>query len=162
MTLTAENKNLAGTLIDGAQRTFRNAEELFSEAQLLAQHGGVSRAFLLHQISLEECGKIEMLAAAITTLLQGGAVDMKRLSKSITKHESKNKSNAYFLPRSEEENAAIVSGDTAASVAAFSTLQDEFHENSNTLKNASLYVKFDGKFSSPSDVINQEKLLEIV
>lgn len=50
MALTPENETLVKTLIDGAQRTFRNADELFSEAKLLAAHGAVAPGYFLHQI----------------------------------------------------------------------------------------------------------------
>jgi len=142
MALTPENETLVKTLIDGAQRTFRNADELFSEAKLLAAHGAVARGYFLHQISLEECGKIEMIAAAVTSLLMGKEVDMKRLTKAFKRHESKNKMNAYFMPKSEQELAAKENSDLTAGVAAFKDLQEEFHDEANSLKNASLYGDF--------------------
>jgi AbiV family abortive infection protein len=160
MTLTRESEIQAKLLIDGAQRTFRNADELFSEARNLASHGAVARAYLLHQISLEECGKIEIIVGAVTQLLMGETVDMKRLARAFTRHESKNKMNAYFMPRSEQEEAAV-KNNSAAALAAFKALQEEFHGESNALKNASLYVDFDQKFLSPSDVITLANLGEI-
>ena len=42
----------------GAEKTFDNAERLFHEAELLAKGGAVARALCLHQISLEECSKV--------------------------------------------------------------------------------------------------------
>lgn len=57
MPLTAEARTLAETLVDGARKTVMNADELFDDARLLADAGHVARAFLLHQISLEECRK---------------------------------------------------------------------------------------------------------
>jgi AbiV family abortive infection protein len=134
---------------------------LFYEAQLLANHGAIARAYFLHQISLEECGKIEMITAATTSILRGETIDMKRLAKAFRQHESKNKSNAYFLPTSADGNSAMESHDTAAAAAAFSAVRDEFHVESNTLKNESMYVSYDGKFSSPRDVIDKEKLNSI-
>ena len=77
MTLTAEAKSLAMTLIDGALKTIKNADELFDEARLLTDGGHAARALLLHQISLEECGKAEMLYVALFEVLSGNPVDMK-------------------------------------------------------------------------------------
>ena len=62
--------------------------------------------------------------------------------------------------------AAIVgatSGDTgAAAMEAFKKTQAEFHEASNTAKNASLYVDWvDGAFVPPAERITQEMLSEI-
>lgn len=162
MAISAENETFALTLIDGAERAFKNAGDLFREAQVLAIHGAVARAFFLHQISLEECGKIEMIPAAISNLLAGGDVDMKRLKRAFARHESKNKMNAYFLPRTVQEEAALESKDVSAAAGAFNALQSEFHTSSNTLKNASLYVDFDQKFSSPSDAITTDLLSEIL
>ena len=50
---------------------FLNAEELFQEASLLGSHGAICRALFLHQISLEECGKIEMLGGWATSSSYG-------------------------------------------------------------------------------------------
>lgn len=162
MTIPAVKEDLIKTLIDGAIRVFRNSEMLFFEAELLAKHGAIARAFLLNQISLEECGKLEMICAATTSLLGGGEIDMKRLERAFRSHESKNKSNAYFLPETEEEDIAFDAGDHAASNAAFKLLQQKFHEESNTLKNSSLYVKFDEKFSSPHETITADLHADIV
>lgn len=152
---------LALTLIDGAQRTFQNADALFSEARLLAGVGAAARAYFLHQISLEECGKIEILSAAVTQLLMGETVDMKRLTKAFTRHDSKNKTNAYFMPKSDAEEVAIKNNNVTVAVSEFKAMQEEFHADANGLKDASLYVDLDAKFSSPSDVITGEELASI-
>lgn len=55
------DKALLSELLRGVEKTFENAEALFREASLLAQARCLSRALFLHQISLEECGKIEIL-----------------------------------------------------------------------------------------------------
>jgi len=45
--------------------------------------------------------------------------------------------------------------DLPAAVSAFKAMQEEFHQESNRLKNSSLYVDFDGGFTSPQDVISK-------
>jgi hypothetical protein len=45
----------------GAQKVFANAEALNGEARILAGAGATSRALFLHQISLEECAKIQII-----------------------------------------------------------------------------------------------------
>lgn len=161
MPLTAEARALAEILIDGARKTVMNADELFDEARLLAEAGHVARALLLHQISLEECGKLEMLYVATAEALRGQAVDMTRLSRAFSKHAAKNRTNAYFLAKSETELAAEEQDDMGAAYEAFNELQAEFHEKSNDLKNASLYVDYDGSFRAPREVINAEHLDEV-
>lgn len=158
MPLTAEARTLAEALIDGARKTVMNADELFDEARLLADAGHVARALLLHQISLEECGKLEMLYVATAEVLRGQAVDMKRLSRAFSKHVAKNRTNAYFLANSDAELAAEKQDDIGAAHEAFNELQAEFHEKSNDLKNASLYVDYDGTFRAPREVISAEHL----
>ena len=51
------------TILDGARRLAANARELFEEATVLRRAGAFPRSYCLHQISLEECAKIEMLGA---------------------------------------------------------------------------------------------------
>lgn len=161
MSLTPEARSLALALIDGAQKTVMNADELFDEARLLAGAGHTARALLLHQISLEECGKLEMLYVATAEVLRGQAVDMKRLTRAFSKHAAKNRTNAYFLAKSEAELAAEDKNDIGAAHKAFKDLQEEFHEESNDLKNASLYVDFDGTFRAPREVISPEHLDDV-
>jgi AbiV family abortive infection protein len=155
MALTQEQEEFAVGLIDGALIVFENADRLFNEAGILADVEAFPRAYLLHQISLEECGKIEILSAAVVSCLAGEDVDVKSLAKVFRRHESKNKINAYFLPRSEDEVLAEESGDLSAAVSAFKSIQEDFHQESNRLKNSSLYVDFDGGFTSPQDVISK-------
>lgn len=161
MPLSPEAKVLATTLIEGAAKTVKNADELFDEARLLAGSGHVARALLLHQISLEECGKAEILYVTLFEVLRGQPADTAQLSKVLTRHAAKNKTNAYFLPMSEAEKAAGLQGDSKAAVAAFDKQQADFHKESNDLKNASLYVDFDGTFKSPSETITQGHLAEV-
>lgn len=161
MHLTPEARTLANTLIDGAQKTVMNADELFDEARLLAGASHVARALLLHQISLEECGKLEMLYVATAEVLRGQTVDMKRLSRTFSKHAAKNRTNAYFLAKSEAEQSAAEQDDIGAAHQAFNELQDEFHKKSNNLKNESLYVDYDGSFRAPREVISAAHLDEV-
>lgn len=118
----------------GAEKTFQNAEALYNEARLLGKAGAFSRALFLHQISLEECSKIEILGAWATGHLMGHTVDKTKLKRALASHASKNRNNAYFLPGSAEEEAAKKSGDVDGAMEAFKKLQDEFHIKANTAK----------------------------
>lgn len=162
MQLSPETKTLAANLIDGIAKTIVNADELYDEACLLAGAGHIARALLLHQISLEECGKAELLYASLTQVLSGHPIDLKKLSKVLATHAAKNIANAYFLPLSEAEVSAMERGDLEASVSEFSELKRAFHTESNVLKNGALYVDFDGTFKAPSELITQELLADIL
>ena len=83
------------TLADGASKSFVNAEALYREATILREHGCTSRALFLHQISLEECGKIEIIGGWATSILAGHKVDVSKLAKVMVNHKSKNSANAY-------------------------------------------------------------------
>ena len=65
MTLKTETIATVQALIEGASKTFANAEALYSEATILANCQAWARALVLHQISSEECAKIEMLGATV-------------------------------------------------------------------------------------------------
>ena len=141
----------------GVSKTFENAQELFQEAALLRSHGALSRALFLHQISMEECGKIEILGATAVSLLAGFETDLKRASTVVTKHKAKNYANAYLLPRTKEEKEAAESGDWKRALGAFKQHQATFHLYSNTAKNASLYVDCArGRFTAPKEAITEE------
>ena len=149
-------------LVRGAEKTFDNAEKLYFEAQLLAKAGATARALCLHQISLEECSKIENMGAWATSLLAGIEVDQNKILASFRRHSSKNKSNAYMVEGSKAEKEAKARGDWEIVREEFKKLQTEFHETSNDAKNASLYVDWkDEGFVSPSEQITAEMLAQI-
>jgi AbiV family abortive infection protein len=141
----------------GAQLIFANAESLYNEAQTLGQSGWFARATVLHQISMEECAKIDTLGAAATSILSGHDVDEDRLARTFRDHRAKNHANAYNATATEEERAARARGDWKASSEAFMKFQRDFHIEVNTIKNAGLYVDFnEGRFTAPAETITEE------
>lgn len=152
---------LIGDLARAAEKAFANAEALYREAKLLGAAGAVARALFLHQISLEECAKIENIGGWATSLLAGLPVDQKKVVAGFASHARKNRTNAYMLEGSPKEQAAKANGDWKAALEEFQKLQNEFHEKSNDAKNASLYVDFkDGKFVAPVEQITDAMLTE--
>lgn len=141
---------------DGAALIFTNAEALYNEGQLLGQAGHFARAVVLHQISMEECSKIDTLGAAATSILLGHDVDDARLAEAFRNHKAKNHVNAYFARTTDEEMAARACGDWEAAREAFKKFQDKFHAEVNTIKNAGLYVDFQaGQFTAPVDKVDE-------
>lgn len=146
----------------GAEKAFQNAESLFKEACVLRGAGFLCRALFLHQISMEECAKIEIVGAHATELLMSGKFDPVKLRKGIVSHTSKNRANAYFLRVSDEERAAQAAGDTKTACRIFSEMQDKFHLGANAAKNASLYVDFkDNEFVAPDEAITEAMVASI-
>jgi AbiV family abortive infection protein len=141
---------------DGAALIFTNAEALYDEAQLLGQAGHFARATVLHQISMEECSKIDTLGAAATSILLGHDVNETRLARAFRNHKAKNHANAFFAKTTDEEMAARARGDWKSESEAFKRFQDKFHAEVNTVKNAGLYVDFqDGQFTAPVDEVDE-------
>jgi AbiV family abortive infection protein len=161
MPLTDEAAALAHHLITGAEKMFVNAEALFDEATILANSAAWPRALFLHQIALEECAKVDALGAAVTSLLMGHGVNIEALRRAFRRHEYKNKVNAYFLPTTEAERLARDSGDFDAARQEFKQRQESFHEESNSDKNASLYVDFGDTFTSPQELIGEEDFVKV-
>jgi len=156
------DRALLSELARGAQMTFENADSLYREAKILSAAGALSRALFLHQISLEECAKIETMGAWATSLLAGIRVDQKKILSGFVSHARKNRTNAYMLEASVEEKAAKVRGDWRGALEEFKKLQVKFHEMSNDAKNASLYVDFkDSKFVAPVERITDAMLAEM-
>lgn len=161
MALSKEFRTLALAMIAGADRVVKNAKELYAEATMMGNSGSWARGVLLHQISLEECAKVEMLGAAVTSLLLGTGVDTKRLYGAMRRHDAKNKTNAYFLPRGADEKAAFDAGDLATALEIFKEKQQEFHAVSNDDKNAALYVDPEDAFASPIDRFSEEDFVRV-
>lgn len=149
-------------LLEGAEKTFANAEQLFGEARILAEAGAVPRALCLHQISLEECSKLDSLGAWATSLVLGFEVDQNKVLGALSRHASKNKLNAYMLEVSDEEADARASGNWKVASALFKASQEQFHASSNEAKNASLYVDWaQSGFVAPSENITVQMLGDI-
>ena len=139
-----------------------NAEDLFREGTALLACRAFSRALFLHQISLEECGKAEMLGWWATGYLMGVSVDLSKMRSRLASHKAKNYTNAYMLPLGEAEQEARDEYDWRAAHLAFKEQQVAFHQQSNERKNASLYVDFvDDVFVAPCDRITEQMVHEI-
>ncbi len=159
---TDKRQALLKELARGIELAFDNAEKLYGEGELLRKSGFLARAYFCHQISLEECGKIEIIGGWITHLFLGGEVDIKPMTKAFRSHQAKNYANAYFAAVTPEEREARDKGDLKRALAAFEKFQQKFHEELNTAKNASLYVDYkDGVFSAPSELISDEAVAGI-
>lgn len=140
----------------GGELCFDNARLLFEEARLLRQNGAIARAVCLHQLSNEECGKMELLVGWAMRIFVGDEVDSKQMAKALRSHEAKNHANAYFSRVTEDEQAARERGNWREVREMFCQRQAELHGLFNTRKNASLYVEFEnGKFSAPKDLITE-------
>lgn len=149
-------------LVRGASLAFTNAEDLFREAKTLSACKAFSRALFLHQISLEECGKAEIIGWWATGHLMGTSVDLSKMRSRLARHKVKNFANAYMLPLSEAEQKARDESDWHREHQAFKEQQAAFHQQSNDRKNASLYVDFvDDVFLSPDDRITEDMVHEI-
>jgi AbiV family abortive infection protein len=150
-------RRLLEELIRGSQLIFDNATTLNNEAQLLGSNGAFARALTLHQISLEECSKVEMVCFAATSLLMGHSVDINKLAAKFRQHKVKNYNNAHMSVTTEAEREATKRGDVARAIQIFKAQQADIHRSLNTNKNDSLYVDYrGGKFISPSDQITEE------
>jgi AbiV family abortive infection protein len=146
----------------GAELALANAEQLFEEAELLRERNYFARSAFLHQISMEECAKVDMIGEAATSLILGHAVNIKRLVKGMRDHKQKNFTNAYMSGVSEAEKAARENNDVKGSIEAFEKWQGEIHLFLNTAKNASMYVDFvDGEFVAPVERIDEQGALAI-
>jgi AbiV family abortive infection protein len=146
----------------GGELVLDNAEQLYREACILRGNAALSRALALHQLSNEECAKVEMLGASAMAVVLGHEVDLRKLERAFRDHESKNHVNAYFASTTEEERAARTQGDWAAASKAFGALKDKLHQLFNTNKNAALYVAFEnGVFSAPKDVVTETVVQEV-
>jgi len=146
----------------GVSKAFDNARELSMEAVLLRSHGALCRSLFLHQISIEECGKIEILGWAAVSLIAGLKTELGKVAAAVTRHKAKNNANAYLLPLTDDEKAAAETGDWQRALQAFRERQADFHVYSNTAKNASLYVDFsEHRFISPNEAITEQMVEEL-
>jgi AbiV family abortive infection protein len=158
-----DDKDLS-VLVRGAEATCANAEELFLEAVMLREAGHLSRACFLHQISMEECGKVEMLGWWIVGALAGLRQDTQKLLQELRGHKAKNLANAYLLEPTKEEKHARERKDWEGYKSASARAARDFHKKSNWAKNAALYVDIDirdGNVTTPRDSITVEMVAEI-
>jgi AbiV family abortive infection protein len=159
---SASEQEILRDIFNVATKVRDNAEQLFCEAKLLGSAGALSRALFLHQISLEECAKVDMLGAWAVSHLTGMTPDDKKFSKALASHKAKNYANAYMLEPTEAEKRAREAGDWRAAIETFEKTKVEFHEKSNAAKNAALYVDVQhGVCSTPSEHTTEAMVEEI-
>lgn len=149
-------------LAHGAALALANAVDLFQEAETLFSCKAYSRCLFLHQISLEECGKIEILGGLAAGRLMGHTFKTKEVKSNLASHKTKNFANAYMLPVSEAEQIARQTSDWSTARQTFNEQKTEHHNKSNNRKNSALYVDFnDGIFHSPAEKITEDMCHEI-
>lgn len=90
------------SLIVGAELIHTNAIALYSEAQTLGKSGAFARAATLHQISMEECSKVDILGGAVVSILTGNDFNEAQLTRSFRDHKVKNHANAYNAEPTDE------------------------------------------------------------
>lgn len=146
----------------GGEMIFDNAQQLNREARLLRENGAFARSVCLHQLSNEECGKIDIVGAWAMSLVLGHEVDPNRTSRALRDHKAKNYTNAYFSGLTDEERSARERRDWRAALKLFRSRQAEIHDAFNTQKNAALYVNFEnGTFSAPKEAITEAQADEM-
>ena len=154
-----EKMALLRELYRGAQLTQKNATALHDEAIILSENGRNERAIFLHQISLEECAKFEMIGHLATAVLAGLPYDLKEFEKKIRSHKLKNHTNAYAFPASSEEMEARLEKRYPDSIEIFKAFRERYHQHRNDQKNNSLYVNFlDTKYFEPADFITKDSV----
>jgi AbiV family abortive infection protein len=149
-------------LADGASKVLENASALYEEASILHSSGAFSRSLFLHQISMEECAKVDMIGTWAVSAQLGMDADLRKLTGAFASHKAKNYTNAYLLPATELESDAVREKRWEDANAAFRAQQAAFHQESNSAKNGSLYVDFQsGTFTAPKDRIDEAMVLKI-
>ena len=149
-------QKLVAEMARGAKLLFDNAEALFNEAEVLGMQGHFARALCLHQVSMEECSKIDLLGKAVVSVVLGLPVDLEKLTKLMAQHKVKNFNNAYFIGATDAEREARKSGEWDKARELFRAQQAAFHREVNDNKNASLYVDYvNGRFVAPSERISE-------
>jgi AbiV family abortive infection protein len=151
---------LVSKLSEGAVKVLRNAGDLYAEALLLRNAGALSRSLVLHQISIEECAKVDMLGALATSALMGMTVNLTAFARAFRSHKAKNHTNAYLLPAGAQELAARDEKRWDDALRAFEEQQRTLHEDSNSAKNAGLYVSMDDDavFSAPTERVSPDMI----
>jgi len=129
-----------------------NAEQLINESRLLLGGNAYARSFSLAHFAREELAKVGMLEAAGTRLLAGHKVDFRKLSKRLTDHKEKLKSESA-------ETMIMAAGagisDLAEVIAKFGSHMVNYR---NDNKNSSLYVGIiDGAVARPHTLFSREK-----
>lgn len=144
-------------------KTFYNACELLEESQLLLDNNKNARAYLLAHIAIEELARCVMLASA-GIKLKIKALDVKKLNKRQTSHQSKiqlaysfvEKLKKYKSPLSENDRMEIM-------MNVNEIISQEEIKKLDKLKNASFYVdQYNNQTKMPSEVISSAHANEII
>lgn len=117
--MDSEGQALLTEFERGGKLNFDNAEQLYREAIILRENGALSRALCLHQISNEECGKLELLGGYAMAIVLDHPIDMENMVRVFRDHKAKNYANAYFSVVTDKERAARERADMAGASKTF-------------------------------------------
>ncbi|WP_440999802.1 AbiV family abortive infection protein [Fodinibius sp. SL11] len=136
------------------KKTFKNAEELIKDSELLFENGSFARSLFLSQIAVEELGKYLMICSIITQQIRNDDIDWSKFWKRFRSHIEK-RGNIYnfgiflsFETTPEEKKEQI------------ENLEDDL-EDLESEKLSSLYTDYtDNEFTLPSNLIDEETAVD--
>ena len=159
--------------------TYKNANSLYEEAQILKNNIKTSRAYTLLHLCFEECGRFHLLHNLLTSSLRG-EISIKEINYGVLKKQGYEKHNQKItesfsgIYKMSLMNLMINSGlglEADYDVALKKEMEDLENrffeiqveeEELNKLKNKSLYVTYENnKFHLPDDVITAAQFKRI-
>lgn len=165
--------------INGIYLSYKNAKDLFEEAQILEKYQKTSRAYCLYHLSLEECGRFHMMYNCLSEYIQGEIAGKDFNYGTLRKrgyedHQLKMKENfdgiykiTYITlalsktntnPNKFQEDFKDKIEEITNAYESTLKIKDEL----NGLKNKSLYITYNNnKFISPDDSIMTSNYLRI-
>lgn len=147
-------KPLSAEQIELARRSvIENARRLFSDAELLFEHGRHSTALSLAVLASEECAKVPMLVGAWNQLASSQPVDWPSLGRRLTNHNAK----LTVLDLCECLSAGVLEDRASLLMRLRETRPSVGIHPLNRRKQSGFYVSLNaGIVLSPADVLDAE------
>ena len=144
-------------IIQGIRKSFDNAVELLSEADILSEKNKWARAYTLCQLAIEELAKITLLFNLLIDKINGYPIDYSDCNTQFMDHALKTKlsieTEMFFFQLYKKETGQDWIDNVIKKGEEFISKIYEL----NDLKNESLYVSIIGNtFQSPNEIISKE------
>lgn len=148
------------------KKIYENAVSLLEESKILYQNQKFARSFFLAHTSIEEFGRLVMLASAAMQI-KAGVLNIKELNRRLRSHKVKIRLSYSYIeilkqyknPLSNEDKINIL----LTAMFQLLKMDNNYIERINKQRNGALYAdNYNNTFKAPSEIINESKSKELI
>jgi len=149
-------------ILNGIRKSYDNAVELISEAEILRDNRKWSRAYTLCQLAIEELGKVPLLFQLLFDRIISPKIDYKEINKIFYDHKLKTEESIRGVIASLQVYKDKFGSEWVDNLIEKLEISISEVEELDNRKNKSIYVSIkENDFQSPNELIGEKEFDEI-